>query len=81
MPDDVDVIYHEAALNGTQNFYERPYEVLRSGTLPTFYLLDKYARPGSLTRFVYAGTPESYASTVTQLRLADSDRRERAAVR
>ena len=66
LPDDVDVIYHEAALNGTQNFYERPYEVLRSGTLPTFYLIDKYARSGKLKRFVYAGTPESYASTVTK---------------
>jgi nucleoside-diphosphate-sugar epimerase len=66
LPDHVDVIYHEAALNGTQNFYERPYEVLRSGTLPTFYLLEKYAQPGNLTRLVYAGTPESYASTVTR---------------
>ena len=66
LPNDVDTIYHEAALNGTQNFYERPYEVLRSGTLPTFYLIDKYARAGKLQRFVYAGTPESYASTVTK---------------
>lgn len=66
LPDDVDTIYHEAALNGTQNFYERPYEVLRSGTLPTFYLIDKYVRNGRLQRFVFAGTPESYASTVTK---------------
>jgi len=66
LPDDVDVIYHEAALNGTQNFYERPYEVLRSGTLPTFHLIEKYVRSGRLERFVFAGTPESYASTVTR---------------
>lgn len=66
LPDDVDVIYHQAALNGTQNFYERPYEVLRCGTLPTFYLVDKYVRPGKLARFVFAGTPESYASTVSR---------------
>ncbi|REK19230.1 MAG: NAD-dependent epimerase/dehydratase family protein [Planctomycetota bacterium] len=66
LPDDVDVIYHEAALNGTQNFYERPYEVLRCGTLPTFYLIDKYVRSGRLQRFVFAGTPESYASTVSR---------------
>jgi nucleoside-diphosphate-sugar epimerase len=66
LPDCVDIIYHEAALNGTQNFYERPYEVLRCGTLPTFYLIDKYVRPGGLERFVYAGTPESYASTVSR---------------
>lgn len=66
LSDDVDVIYHQAALNGTQNFYEQPYEVLRSGTLPTFCLVDKYVRRGRLTRFVYAGTPESYASTVSR---------------
>jgi nucleoside-diphosphate-sugar epimerase len=66
LPDDIDVIYHEAALNGTQNFYERPYEVLRCGTLPTFHLVEKYVRAGRLARFVYAGTPESYASTVSR---------------
>ena len=53
-------------LNGTQNFYERPYEVLRCGTLPTFYLIDHYVRCGKLGRFVFAGTPESYASTVSR---------------
>jgi nucleoside-diphosphate-sugar epimerase len=66
LPDEVDVIYHEAALNGTQNFYERPYEVLRCGTLPTFHLAEKYLRRGRLARFVFAGTPESYASTVSR---------------
>jgi nucleoside-diphosphate-sugar epimerase len=66
LPERIDVIYHQAALNGTQNFYERPYEVLRSGTLPTFYLIDKYVRAGRLSRFVFAGTPESYASTVSR---------------
>jgi nucleoside-diphosphate-sugar epimerase len=66
LPERIDVIYHEAALNGTQNFYERPYEVLRSGTLPTFYLLDRYVRGGRLSRFVFAGTPEAYASTVSR---------------
>lgn len=66
LPDEADVIYHQAALNGTQNFYERPYEVLRCGTLPTFYLIDHYVRRGRLSRFVFAGTPESYASTVSR---------------
>jgi nucleoside-diphosphate-sugar epimerase len=66
LPDDVDVIYHMAALNGTQNFYERPFEVVRCCTLPTLNLLQKYAPLGRLKRFVYAGTSESYASTVTR---------------
>lgn len=66
LPDEVDVIYHLAALNGTQNFYERPYEVMRCSTLPTFYLIEKYGRTQSLKKFLYAGTSEAYASTVTR---------------
>jgi nucleoside-diphosphate-sugar epimerase len=66
LPDEVDIIYHLAALNGTQNFYERPFDVLRCCTLPTLNLLEKYAPTSSLKRFIYAGTSESYASTVTR---------------
>lgn len=66
LPDDVDVVFHLAALNGTQNFYERPLEVIRNSTLPTLHMLDKYGRLGRLKRFVYAGTSEAYASTVTR---------------
>lgn len=65
LPDDIDIVYHLAALNGTQNFYERPFDVLKFCTLPTVYLLEKYASAG-LDRFVFAGTSEAYASTVTQ---------------
>jgi UDP-glucose 4-epimerase len=66
LPAEVDVIYHLAAINGTRNFYEQPYAVMRSGTLPTFNLVERYVKPGKLRRFVYAGTPESYASTVSR---------------
>jgi UDP-glucose 4-epimerase len=65
LPPDVDVIFHMAALNGTQNFYERPYEVIRCSTLPTFHLLDRYGTGAGLKRFVYAGSSEAYAGTVT----------------
>jgi nucleoside-diphosphate-sugar epimerase len=65
LPESVDVIFHMAALNGTQNFYERPYDVVRCSTLPTFYLLDRYGSGGDLKRFVYAGSSEAYAGTVT----------------
>lgn len=64
LPDECDTIFHMAALNGTQNFYERPYDVLRCSTLPTFHLLDRYGPTGRLKRFVYAGSSESYAGTV-----------------
>jgi nucleoside-diphosphate-sugar epimerase len=65
-PAGIDAVFHLAALNGTQNFYERPLEVLRCSTLPCFALLDWLAtgaRPRA-TRFVYAGSSESYAATV-----------------
>jgi nucleoside-diphosphate-sugar epimerase len=66
LPGQVDCVYHLAALNGTQNFYERPLDVLRSCTMPTVNLLDRYGRSGDLERFVFAGTSESYASTVSK---------------
>ena len=64
LPSEVDYIYHMAALNGTQNFYERPFEVVRCSTTPTILLLEAYG-PKPLKRFVYAGSSEAYASTVT----------------
>jgi UDP-glucose 4-epimerase len=65
LPEDIDVIFHMAALNGTQNFYERPYDVVRCSTLPTFYLVERYAHSAHLKRFVYAGSSEVYAGTVS----------------
>jgi UDP-glucose 4-epimerase len=65
LPAGFDIIYHMAALNGTQNFYERPYEVVRCSTLPTFHLLDRYGAGRGLKRFVYAGSSEAYAGTVS----------------
>jgi nucleoside-diphosphate-sugar epimerase len=62
---DVDVVFHLAALNGTQNFYQRPFDVVRHCTIPTLSLLERYGR-GPLERFVYTGTSEAYASTVTR---------------
>jgi UDP-glucose 4-epimerase len=63
----VDYVFHLAALNGTQNFYERPYEVLRCSTLPTFAVIERYVRTREVReRFVYAGSSEAYASTVTR---------------
>jgi nucleoside-diphosphate-sugar epimerase len=66
LPDDIDVVFHMAALNGTQNFYERPFDVVRCCTLPTMHLLEKYGPGRRLKRWVYAGTSEAYASTVTR---------------
>lgn len=59
---DVDIVVHLAAHNGTKHFYNRPLDVVRDSVLPTQYLLDRYA--GKVSRFVFTGTCESYASTV-----------------
>jgi len=67
LPDTIDTIYHLAALNGTQNFYERPFEVIKYSTTPTLLLLEKYGNvPTKPTRFVYAGSSEGYAATVNR---------------
>ncbi|BEV11577.1 NAD-dependent epimerase/dehydratase family protein [Asticcacaulis sp. DW145] len=66
LPIDVDYVYHLAAMNGTQNFYERPMDVIRHCTLPTMLLAEHYGKHARLKRFIYAGTSESYASTVTR---------------
>jgi UDP-glucose 4-epimerase len=63
----IDHVFHFAALNGTQNFYERPYDVLRHSTLPLFALVERYVKPRAMRgRFIYAGSSEAYASTVTK---------------
>ncbi len=66
LPLDIDRVYHLAALNGTQNFYERPMDVILHSTLPTIFLADHFSKSDRVKRFVYAGTSESYASTVTR---------------
>ncbi|MFG5040363.1 NAD-dependent epimerase/dehydratase family protein [Vibrio cholerae] len=66
LPDDVDYVYHLAAFNGTQNFYEKPFDVLKHSTIPTIHLLEKYKNSKTLKRFVYTGSSEAYASSVTR---------------
>jgi len=56
-----------AALNGTQNFYERPYEVISNSTLPLFNLLEHYAKSAIKPMIIYAGSSESYAGAVNRL--------------
>ena len=53
LPENVDYVFHMAALNGTQNFYSQPFEVVRCCTLPTLHLLEKYGQTGKLKRFIY----------------------------
>ena len=67
LPLDVESIFHLAAFNGTQNFYDRPLEVVRCCTLPTLNLLQHYGGgAGHVEQFIYASSSEVYASTVTR---------------
>jgi nucleoside-diphosphate-sugar epimerase len=58
-----DIIFNLATINGTQNFYHVPFDVLVSAALPTLNLINHF-RETSLSLFVQAGTPESYAPTI-----------------
>ena len=60
-----DAIFHMAALNGTQNFYEAPWDVLWNSTVPTLNLLRRFVVDEARTaKFIYAGTSEVYAGAV-----------------
>jgi nucleoside-diphosphate-sugar epimerase len=45
LPVDAEVQFHLAALNGTQNFDEHPFDVLRNPTLPTLIRAGNPAHP------------------------------------
>ncbi len=60
----VDGVFHLAALNGTENFYSRPFETAWHSTVTTMALLRHFGEVGT-GFFFYAGSSESYASTVT----------------
>ena len=62
---DVKRVFHLAALNGTQNFYDKPLDVIRHSTIPALNLLDRYAR-ADLDLFAYTGSSESYAGAISR---------------
>lgn len=68
LPSDVDYIFHLAAMNGTSNFYDIPFDCLTNCTLPTINLFDYYKNSKTIKRFVYAGSSEAYASTVSKFK-------------
>lgn len=63
LPLNVDYVVHLAAINGTQNFYSIPYDVAVSCAIPTWNLIEKYSN-SPIKKFVFAGTPESYAAGI-----------------
>ena len=57
-----DGVYHLAALNGTRNFYERPYLVMRVGILTLMNMLE-WCRPENCGAFLFSSSSETYAGT------------------
>lgn len=58
-----DEIYHLAAINGTKNFYNRPYEVLRVGILSLMNILE-WCNEKNCGAFLFSSSSETYAGTV-----------------
>lgn len=58
-----DYVYHFAAINGTSNFYEMPYQVLEVNTLININFI-KWCKKNSVKKVLYTSSSEVYASTL-----------------
>ncbi len=58
-----DYVVNCAALNGTQNFYDIPVQVIRNSAISSI-LAAEYGSKSGVSKYVYLGTPESYASGI-----------------
>ena len=65
LPLDVDYIFHLAAINGTQNFYNYSFQVLLNSTVPTINLLRHYISKSELKRFIYTSSSEAYSGAIS----------------
>lgn len=60
-----DCIYHLAAINGTKNFYERPYDVMRVNILSLMNMLE-WCTPENCGGFMFTSSSEAYAGTISE---------------
>lgn len=66
LPSDFSHVFHLAAINGTRNFYQMPFDVLDSNIKSSLNLIEHFIGSPVLERFIYTGSSESYAGAVTQ---------------
>jgi len=59
----VDYVFHLASINGTENFYTRPFDVIEAAVLPTLRLLRFYSG-SNVKRFLLTSTSEVYAGAI-----------------
>lgn len=64
MDEDIDLIFHLAAIIGVQNVLNKPAEVLRNNVILLFNLIDCAKKCKNLKRIVFASTSEIYAGTL-----------------
>jgi UDP-glucose 4-epimerase len=59
-----DHVYHLAAVNGTDNFYKMPAEVLRINTLSLFHVLEWMKNHNAGGKLMFTSSNEAYASNL-----------------
>jgi nucleoside-diphosphate-sugar epimerase len=60
---EVDYVFHLASINGTENFYNKPFDVVEAAILPTLRLIRFYER-SKIKRFLLTSTSEVYAGAI-----------------
>lgn len=60
-----DIVLNCAAFNGTQNFYEKPVDVIRHSAISAV-LATEYCAKAQVEKYIYFGSSESYAGGVTK---------------
>jgi len=58
-----DIVINCAAMNGTQNFYERPVQVIRNSAISAVYAAE-YCSKAKVKKYLYFASSESYAGGV-----------------
>jgi len=61
-----DYVYHLAAINGTENFYNIPDKVLKVGVLGTINVLDWFVKQGT-GKLLFTSSSEAYAGSLKLL--------------
>ena len=59
---DYDIVFHLAAINGTENFYKIPYSVMSVAIRSTMLLLEHFEN--TTCKFVFSSSSEVYAGTI-----------------
>ncbi len=60
---DINTYFHLAAINGTANFYEKSYDVIKANILTLTNILDSIPENKS-AKFIYTSSSEAYAGSV-----------------